>query len=99
MTLTAVLIGGLITYHLSAMIMKASGPLMIFARLRAFLARNQKRAGGFFDALSCIMCTSMYIGFIVALGFASDLREFILYTVSFSAVATVLGALMSQITD
>ena len=88
------ILGGLVTWRLSHMVVKESGPLGIFAKIRADRARKQKRIGGTFDLVSCVACASVYIGAIVALGFAGGVLSWIAYTFSFSAIAMILERLM-----
>lgn len=93
MNLVVVLIGGLVTWRLSYMIVKETGPLAIFARFRAHLAKKQQKMGGMFDLVSCIACTSVYMGAVTALCFAYGPLTWILYTLSFSAVAVLIERL------
>ena len=93
MDLIAVVIGGLVTWRVSYMIVKETGPLAIFARFRAYLAQKQQKMGGMFDLVSCIACTSVYIGSVTALCFAYGPITWILYTLSFSAVAVLVERL------
>lgn len=75
------------------MIAKEDGPFMMFPRLRAYLAKNQKHQGGMFDMVSCIGCLSMYIGFVAALAVAGSVFELIAYTLAFSAIAVLIDRL------
>lgn len=77
------------------MLVLEDGPLMVFPRFRAYLAGRQRKPGGWFDMISCIGCASVYIGSVTALALAGDVLEWILYTLSFSAV-TVLTARLSD---
>lgn len=90
MDLTTVLIGGLVTWRLARLISKENGPLLIFARFRAYLANKQQRLGGFYDMVSCVACMSMYIGLWAAIWPAGTVLELIGYTIAFSAVATLI---------
>lgn len=90
MDLLTLLIGSLATWRVSHMIAKENGPLAIFARFRAYLAKNQKRIGGLFDMVSCIQCLSVYIGAVAAPWAAGGPLEWILYTFAFSALSVIL---------
>lgn len=79
------------------MVVKEMGPLGIFARLRANRAKNQKRIGGSFDMLSCVACSSIYIGSVAALGAAHGLFSWLGYTFAFSAIATFLEQIYDRI--
>lgn len=93
MDLVTIVIGGLVTWRISHMIVKESGPVAIFDIFRAFLAKNQKTRGGLFDLVSCVACTSIYIGAIASLFATRDVFEFFLYTLSFSAIASIVERL------
>lgn len=80
-------VGGLITWRISLMIVREAGPLAVFTRFRAYLASKQKRSGGMFDMVSCVSCMSIHIGAITALWVAQDVFHWIAYTLSFSAIA------------
>lgn len=90
MTPLILIIGGLVTWKTSYMLVKDTGPLDIFARFRAFLATRQKKAGGWFDMFSCIGCVSVYVGATTALWPAESFFEWVLYTLAFSAIATLI---------
>lgn len=96
MYITTLIVGGLVTWRVSYMLVKETGPLAIFARFRAFLASRQKRMGGLYDMVSCIACTSVYIGAVAALCVAGGLLEFIVYTLSFSAVTVLTERLTAN---
>lgn len=91
------IIGGLVTWRISHMLVKESGPLMVFARLRAFLARTQKRSGGFFDLISCLYCTSFWIGLVAALWASRNIFHIVAYALSFSAIATIIMVLLQKL--
>lgn len=93
MNLEAVLIGGLITYRLSHMLVKDKGPLMVFTRLRAFLATKQKKMGGVYDMITCIACVSIWLGAMTAIAFAGDVFSWLGYTLAFSSVSLILERL------
>jgi hypothetical protein len=95
MSLVALIFGGLITWRLSYMLVNESGPLLIFDRLRAWAAKYQTK-GGLFDLLSCVYCTSMWIGAVSSLFVARSVSEFIVYTLSFSAVSSFIERLTTS---
>lgn len=92
----ALLLGGLVTWRVSRMLSKEIGPLGVFARMRASAAGNHKQIGGLYDALSCVACVSVYVGFLTAVWFSWDLVTLILYTLAFSAIATIIERLYSK---
>lgn len=89
-----VLIGGLVTWRVSRMLVYESGPLLIFDRLRACLAQKQKRNGGLFDLISCMNCTSIWIGSVASLFIAGGAVEFFMYLLSFSAISSLIERYM-----
>lgn len=89
MSLLVLVIGGLATWRLSYMIVREDGPMQVFTRLRAYLATKQKRSGGVYDLVSCIYCTSIYIGAFIALWGSQSVFEFFVGTLSFSAIAVL----------
>lgn len=90
------IIGGLITWRLSHMFVKETGPLAAFSKLRADLAKRQKHMGGLFDLISCIACTSIYVGAMTAVGFSRDVFSWVVYTIVFSAIAMIIERFMKQ---
>lgn len=96
MNLTELLIGSLVTYRLSVMLVRDLGPYAIFAKLRAYLAKRQTRVGGLYDMISCVSCVSVYIAFLTSLAFAQGVLEIFLYTFAFSAVSKLTEALISS---
>lgn len=97
MTFLNLIIGGLAVWRLSHALVKESGPLMIFARLRAFAARHQKRSGGLFDMLSCVYCTSFWIALLVGLYGATDVFHWIGYALAMSAISTILMVALNKL--
>jgi uncharacterized membrane protein len=91
------IIGGLATWRLSHMVVKENGPLMVFARARAFFARHQKRSGGFFDLISCVYCVSFWIGLIAALFASHNVFHILAYALTFSAIATIIMVLLQKL--
>lgn len=75
------------------MVSRENGPLDLFAKLRAHFARKQSRIGGMFDLISCVGCTSVYVGSVTALWAAQDVFGWMMYTLSFSAFATIVERL------
>ena len=90
MDFVILIVGGLVTWRVSRMLVREAGPLNVFARFRAYLAQRQQKSGGLFDLVSCVACTSVYTGSVTALLVAGDAIEFILYTLSFSAISVLL---------
>lgn len=90
MTWIEFIIGGLVTYRLSLMFSKESGPGRIFKKLRnAPPPKSSAREG-----LACLHCESIWWGVPVTLLFATTGRiEWIdapLYWLAFSAIAIIL---------
>lgn len=96
MNLTELLIGSLVTYRISVMFVRDVGPNAIFAKLRAYLAKRQRKVGGLYDMVSCVSCISVYIAFLTSLAFAQGVLEIFLYTFAFSAVSKLIEALISS---
>lgn len=90
MNINTFIIGGLAVWRISHMLVKETGPFMVFSRLRAFLATHQKRSGGFFDLISCTMCVSVWIGLIASLWVSHDLFHWLGYGFAFSGVSLLL---------
>ena len=88
--IVTIIIGGVITWRVSYMLVKEMGPLAIFELLRAKLAQNQKQRGGLFDLISCMTCLSIYIGAVTALFVATDAFQVIAYAISFSAITVLI---------
>lgn len=93
MDIVQLIIGGLAVWRISHGLVKQNGPLMAFARLRAYLAKKQKRSGGLFDMVSCVSCASMFIALVAALGPSYSFATWLMYTLALSAVATLLEGL------
>lgn len=96
MTPIALIVGGLAVWRLSHGVVKENGPLMMFARLRARLARSQKRSGGLFDMISCVQCTSFWIGLGASLFVSHNIFTWIGYGFAFSGIAMLLEALFTK---
>ena len=95
MSFIILVIGGLVTWRLSNILVKEKGPLVIFLRLRAYLAAKQKHMGGFYDMISCVKCVSVFVGALVAIAPAESLIQWIGYTLAFSAVTAIIERLTS----
>lgn len=90
MNIETLIIGSLAVWRLSHALVKENGPMMVFARFRSYLASLQKRRGGFFDMISCVYCTSFWIGLVAALGAAGSVFEWLMYGLAFSGVSMIL---------
>jgi uncharacterized membrane protein len=97
MTPFTFIVASLAVWRLSRGIVKEDGPLMVWARLRARLARTQRRSGGLFDMVSCVRCLSVWIGLVGALFVSNSILGLIGYTFAFSAVASLLDTLFNKL--
>lgn len=95
MTLFSFIIASLAVWRLSYAIVHENGPLMVFLRLRAHLARTQKRSGGLFDMVSCVRCLSMWIGLVGALFVSDSILALFVYAFAFSGAAALIDKLYS----
>lgn len=86
------IVGGLVTWRVSRILAKENGPLFVFTRFRAYLAGKQKRSGGFYDMISCVRCVSMYVGAVAAIAPAGTVFEWLVYTLAFSAITSLIEA-------
>lgn len=93
---TVVLIGGIITWRLSMMMVRETGPFAVFAKSRAMAAKASSEPGGLYELVSCISCSSVYIGLVAALFIAESLVGIFLYTLSFSAIAIITERLTTR---
>jgi len=96
MTLLTFIIISLAVWRLSRGIAKEKGPLMMWAKLRARLARTQKRPGGLFDMVSCVQCLSFWIGLVGALWVSDSIFSWIGYGFAFSGASLIMEALLSK---
>jgi hypothetical protein len=96
MTLLTLVVGSLAVWRLSHALVKESGPLMVFARLRARLASHQERSGGLFDVISCVYCLSFWVGLIASLWVAGDVFEWFVYGLAFSAIAMIIESAFTK---
>lgn len=94
MSIVGLIVTALAVWRLSHALAKENGPLMMFARLRAYLAEKQKRSGGWYDMISCVGCVSFWLGLVAALWVAQDLFQLIGYSLAFSAFAVLLERYM-----
>lgn len=92
-------IGGLAVWRLTHALVKENGPLMLFARMRAYFARTQKRSGGLFDVVSCTSCLSVWIGLVASLWVAHTIFNWVGYGLAFSGLSMLLEALFAKYTD
>ena len=95
MSLVTLIFGGLVTWRLSYMLVNEKGPFLIFDRFRAWAASDPTE-GGLFDLLSCVYCTSVWVGAGSALFASRSVLEFIVYTLSFSAVSALIERLTAS---
>lgn len=93
------IISGFAVWRLAHAVVKENGPLMVFARFRAYLAKRQKRSGGMFDLISCVYCTSFWVALFAAMWAAQSLVELIWYALALSGAATLLEALFIKNTN
>lgn len=91
------ILGGLVVWRLSHMVVKETGPLGVFSKFRAERARKQKRIGGAFDWVSCVACISITIGAVASLWAAGDVVTWVAYTLAFSAIATFLEQIFDRL--
>ncbi len=96
MTTLGLVVAGLATWRISHALVKESGPLMIFTRLRARLGRTHKRSGGLFDLISCVYCTSVWIALFAALYDARDLVYWLGHAFAIAAIAYFLELLADK---
>lgn len=96
MTPFTFVVASLAIWRLSYILVRENGPLMVFARLRAFLGRTQKRSGGLFDMISCVRCISVIIGLVGALSVSNNLLEWLGYGLGFSAVASLIDLALAK---
>lgn len=94
--LEVVIIGGLVTWRITNILSKQRGPLDVFMRLRSHLAKTQQRSGGLYDFITCPTCLSMPIAALTAILPAQDVFQFIAYTLSFSAITSIVERLTSS---
>ena len=99
MTLSVLIIGGLAVWRLTHAFVKENGPLMMFARLRAFLAAHQKRSGGLFDMISCTSCFSFWIALTASLFVSHDVFHWVGYALAFSGCSMLLESFFTKKSD
>ena len=96
MTWWVFILASLSVWRVANLLTKQNGPLAIFARLRAFLATKQKHTGGFYDMISCMSCSTMIVSIVTTLLLVGASQMFFLYVLSFSAIATLIDALIAK---
>lgn len=99
MTPEQIVIGSLAVWRLSHALVKENGPRDWFIRLRARLARTQKRSGGLFDMFSCVYCLSFWIGLGASLFVSYSFFSWIGYAFAFSGAAMLLESFFSKQTN
>lgn len=95
MTPFAFIVASLAIWRLSHGIVKEDGPLMMWARLRARLARTQRHSGGLFDMVSCVRCISFWISLVGALIVSNSFLGLFAYAFALSASASLIDKLYS----
>jgi len=70
------------------------GPLDIFVRARAWLAKKQKRTGGLYDTVSCFYCLSIWVGALFAVFLTHNILTFAVYTLILSSIAVAIQELL-----
>lgn len=78
---------GIATWRLTYMLNHERGPLDIFVRWRAALAKAQKRMGGIYDMVSCFSCLSVWVAMLPAAYLQKNFLTFIGYTLILSGIA------------
>jgi len=96
MTLEQIIIGSLAVWRLSHALVKEKGPRDWFVKLRSRAAHAQKRSGGLFDTLSCVYCTSFWIGLLAALGPSQTLFDWFGYALLFSGASMFLEVMFTK---
>jgi hypothetical protein len=76
------------------MLWTENGPLDIFARFRATLAKRQKRMGGYYDLVSCFYCLSVWVSLLFSLFLADNILEIPAYTLILSGIASIIQELL-----
>jgi hypothetical protein len=97
MNLANFIIGSFAVWRLSHALVKERGPRDWFIRLRARFARTQKRSGGPFDLISCVYCTSFWVGFVASLWASDDAFHWFGYGLAFSGGAMILEILFEKV--
>jgi hypothetical protein len=96
MTPEQIVIGSLAVWRLSHALVKENGPRDWFIRLRARLARTQKRSGGLFDMFSCVYCLSFWIALIAALSVSETFFQWFGYALALSGSSMLLEVLFTK---
>lgn len=90
MTPFVLIVSSLAVWRLSYGIVHENGPLMVWARLRAYLASSQKRSGGLFDMVSCVRCLSIWISLITALFVSDSFLALLIHTFAISGTVCLI---------
>jgi len=85
---------GVGVWRLSRILWTERGPLDIFVRARALLAKRQKRSGGLYDLVSCFYCVSVWVAGLFAILISTSILTFIIYTLIMSGVAVIIQELV-----
>jgi hypothetical protein len=88
---------GIGVWRVTMMIGNESGPLNVFMRLRANLARGQKHMGGMYDMVACHSCLSVWMAMIPAAFLAQDILTFFILTFILSGIAVLISSLLDRI--
>jgi len=97
MDIALILFWGIAVWRLTHILWKESGPLQVFTRMRAFLAKHQKRSGGLFDMVSCFNCLSVWISITPAIILSSSLTTFVVFLLVLSAEAIFINQLNESV--
>ena len=96
MTPEQIVIGSLAVWRLSHALVKEKGPRDWFIRLRARLARTQKRSGGLFDMFSCVYCLSFWVALMAALSVSETFFQWFGYALALSGGSMLLEVLFTK---
>lgn len=91
------LLMGIAVWRLTRMLHTERGPLDIFLRMRAALAKRQRRSGGLYDLVSCPFCLSIWVAAIFSLFLAGNLLTFVVNTLILSGIASLIHELIAAI--
>jgi uncharacterized protein DUF1360 len=78
--MTSLLLSGFATYSITLVLTSSDGPLGIFARLRKHLT-----------ALQCFLCTSVWVGALIALYTSNSPAEWLIFTFGLSGGAVFIN--------
>jgi hypothetical protein len=91
------LLVGVAVWRLTRMLWVERGPIDMFTRMRAYLAKKQKRMGGLYDLVSCFFCLSVWVSMLPAIFMAKDLLTFILSVLILSGIAVIIHQLIERV--